>query len=217
MNQRPATRVKICGITRVKDAQAAALAGADALGLVFYPPSSRSLDFRQATALLREWPPLVTSVGLFLDPEPAWVQAVLERLPLDVLQFHGGETPEFCASFRRPYIKAVPMADGVDLADFAGRFDSAQALLLDSHGKGGSGGSGRVFDWGSVPSGLPKPLIVAGGLTAGNVAEAVSRIRPWAVDVSSGVERSRGIKDPHLIAEFMRGVRRGECSSGCAD
>lgn len=205
------TRVKICGITHSDDASEAVRLGADALGFVFYPKSRRWLTPAQASAIAATLPPFVSRVGLFLSPEPALVREVLDVLQPDCLQFHGAETPEFCAEFARPYIKAVPMAPGVDLAAWSARFANAQALLLDSHRSGEAGGSGRVFDWSAaVFERSAKPLVLAGGLNVDNVEEAIKRVRPYAVDVSSGVESAPGRKDPALMATFMRGVSRAD-------
>lgn len=200
------TRVKICGITRVEDGLAAAEAGADAIGLVFYPRSSRWVEPTAAAAIVAALPPFVTTVGLFLDAEASFVREVMARAPLDLLQFHGAEAPGYCNSFGRPYIKAVPMAETDDVAGYVHRFGEARALLLDSHGGGRIGGTGKRFDWSLIPDVPDKPLILAGGLDPHNVAEAISRVRPYAVDVSSGVEAARGIKDPALIQAFMQTV-----------
>ncbi|MDX1655886.1 MAG: phosphoribosylanthranilate isomerase [Candidatus Competibacteraceae bacterium] len=204
------TRIKVCGITRPEDGRAAAGLGVDAIGLVFYPKSSRLVDIPAALRIIEALPPFVTTVGLFLDAPGEEIQGLVEQVPLDILQFHGSETPDFCACFGRPYLKAVPMGGMADVADYARRFHTAQGLLLDSHGGGRSGGSGEVFDWNLIPPGVTKPLILAGGLDPDNVAEAVAAFRPYGVDVSSGVESARGIKDPQRIAAFLRGVERGE-------
>ena len=198
-----AVRVKICGITRLQDLHAACDAGADALGFVFYKKSPRHLSIASAAALLRELPPFVQSVGLFVNAEPAFIESVLQAVPLDLLQFHGDETPADCARFGRPYIKAVRVNRETDLLKCAADFDAACGLLLDAWVPGVPGGTGERFDWTLIPTNLPKPVILSGGLTPGNVAEAVQRVRPWAVDVSSGVEVSKGIKDAHKIAQFI--------------
>ena len=198
-----AVRVKICGITRLQDLHAACDAGADALGFVFYEKSPRHLGIASAAALLRELPPFVQSVGLFVNAEPAFIESVLQAVPLDLLQFHGDETPADCARFGRPYIKAVRVNRETDLLKCAADFDAACGLLLDAWVPGVPGGTGERFDWTLIPANLPKPVILSGGLTPGNVAEAVQRVRPWAVDVSSGVEVSKGIKDAHKIAQFI--------------
>ncbi len=200
------TRVKICGITRVEDGLAAAAAGADAIGLVFYRPSSRWVEPTAAAAIVAALPPFVTTVGLFLDAEAGFVREVMARMPLDLLQFHGSEAPAYCASFGRPYVKAVPMAETGDVAGYARRYDDARGLLLDSHGGGRIGGTGERFDWSLIPDAPGKPLILAGGLDPSNVAEAIRHVRPYAVDVSSGVEAARGIKDAALIQAFMQTV-----------
>lgn len=199
-------RVKICGITRIADALAAADAGADAIGLVFVARSPRCIDVDQARAICRALPPFVTRVGLFMDAAPEAVEQVLEQVPLDWLQFHGREDQEFCRRFGRPWMKALAMG-GVrpdDPADYA----LADALLLDAHAPGQSGGSGDVFDWSKVPE-LARPWVLAGGLNAGNVAAACARLRPDAVDVSSGVESRPGIKSDKLIHDFIKAVKNG--------
>lgn len=208
-----AVRVKICGITRLQDLHAACDAGADALGFVFYEKSPRHLSIASAAALLRELPPFVQAVGLFVDAEPAFIESVLQAVPLDLLQFHGDETPADCARFGRPYIKAVRVNRETDLLKCAADFDSARGLLLDAYVPGVPGGTGERFDWSLIPPNLPKPVILSGGLTPDNVAGAVQRVRPWAVDVSSGVEAAmlldgatvaaKGIKDAHKIAQFI--------------
>ena len=207
------TRVKICGLTRPDDVQAAARAGADALGFVFYEPSPRAVTAAQAARLVTSMPAFVTSVGLFVDPEPDLVASVLRQVPLDLLQFHGDESPEFCASFGRPFIKAVRVTDGVDLAAEAARFRDARALLVDAFVPGIPGGTGQTLDWSLLPPDLPLPLVLAGGLEPGNVAQAIAEVRPWAVDVSGGVEecdaqgqRQPGLKSADAIHAFMRGV-----------
>ncbi len=200
------TRVKICGITRPEDALAAARAGADAIGLVFYPPSPRAVTRERAREIVQVLPPFVSVVGLFVNAQPAEVRAALAALPIDLLQFHGDEAPEECRIYGRPDIKAVAMAPGVDLQAVARRYVDAAGLLLDTHREGVRGGTGEVFDWSRIPPGLDRPIILAGGLTLENVAAAVQRVRPYAVDVSSGVEVSKGIKDAARIEAFIRGV-----------
>jgi phosphoribosylanthranilate isomerase len=198
-----AVRVKICGITRAEDLHAACDAGADALGFVFYEKSPRHLTIAAAAALLRELPPFVQSVGLFVNAAPAFIEEVLNAAPLDLLQFHGDETAAECARYGRPYIKAVRVNRDTDLLKCAADFDAARGLLLDAFVPGVPGGTGERFDWGLIPANLPKSIVLSGGLTPDNVAEAVQRVRPWAVDVSSGVEASKGIKDAHKIARFI--------------
>jgi phosphoribosylanthranilate isomerase len=201
--QRPAVRVKICGITRLQDLQAAVTAGADAVGFVFAPESRRALPAAQAAALAAEVPAFIARVGLFMDQEYDVVAGVLDRVPLSLLQFHGREAPAFCRRFGRPYIKALGMRSAPDLAQAAAAFADAAALLLDSHAQGQAGGTGQVFDWGRVPR-LGRPLVLAGGLTPDNVRAAVQRVRPWGVDVSSGVEDAPGIKNAGKIEAFIR-------------
>jgi phosphoribosylanthranilate isomerase len=204
------TRIKICGITRVEDALAACAAGADALGFVFHAPSPRNVAPDTAREIIARLPPFVTTVGLFVDREPAEVERVTAEVPLDLLQFHGDEAPELCTRFRRPYFKAVRMRAGVDLLEYARRFGDARALLLDAYVSGTHGGTGTRFDWRLVPPSLPLPIVLSGGLTAENVGEAVRALRPWAVDVSSGVEAAPGIKDPQRVRDFIAGVRRAD-------
>ncbi|MGB1408573.1 phosphoribosylanthranilate isomerase [Alloalcanivorax venustensis] len=209
-------RVKICGITRPDDGRHAARAGADAIGLVFYPPSPRYVSPRQAADIVAALPPFVTTVGLFVDAPPEQIAALLEQVPLDMLQFHGDESPEYCAAFQRPWIKALRMRDGVDPRAEAERYGAAGArgLLVDSYVPGVPGGTGERFDWDRLPADPSLPLVLAGGLDPANVAEAVRRVRPWAVDVSGGVEvlcvdgrRQGGIKDPGAVSAFIRAAR----------
>jgi phosphoribosylanthranilate isomerase len=202
------TRIKICGIREAEHARAAADAGADAIGLVFARQSPRYLAPESAAPIAAGLPPFVMAVGLFVNPAESEVRGILERVALDLLQFHGDETPEFCERFGRPYIRVVRMEAGTDLVEYAHRFSRARALILDAHVPGQAGGTGKTFDWGDIPRDLPIPLILSGGLTAANVGRAVREVRPWAVDVSSGVEARRGVKDPRKIVEFIRSVRR---------
>ena len=202
-----ATAVKICGITRVEDGLAAAHAGAHAIGLIFYSASPRCVGVARAREVVERLPPFVTAVGLFVDPHPDEVLRVLDEVPLNLLQFHGSEAPELCAGFGLPYVKACRVAPVTDLLQYAALYRSAKALLLDAFDEGAHGGTGRSFDWGLIPRDLPLPVVLAGGLTPANVGEAIRAVRPWAVDVSSGVEREKGIKDTAKIAAFMRGVR----------
>ena len=196
-------RVKICGITRLQDLHAACDAGADALGFVFYERSPRHVSVETAAGLVRALPPFVQSVGLFVDADPAFIERVLQAVSLDLLQFHGNETPADCARYGRPWIKAVRVNRDTDLLKCAADFDAARGLLLDAFVAGVPGGTGERFDWGLIPPDLPKPVILSGGLDPANVAEAVRTVRPWAVDVSSGVEASKGIKDAQKIAQFI--------------
>ena len=202
-----AVRVKICGITRVEDALAAAAAGADAIGLVFYAKSPRAVDIEQARAILAALPPFVTSVGLFVDAERSELERILASVPLDLLQFHGDESVQQCEAFGRPYIKALRVKAGDDIAAQVARYPSAQGILLDAYVEGVPGGTGEAFDWSLIPQTLSKPLILAGGLRPDNVAEAVSRVRPYAVDVSGGVEASKGVKDVEKVGAFIRAAR----------
>lgn len=203
------TRIKICGLTREADVDAAVAAGADAIGLVLYPRSPRFIDVRRAAALAARLPPFVTPVGLFVNAERSVIADAVAAMPSLVLQFHGDETPEDCRHSGRPYLRAARMAPGVDLVDFAHRYADAQALLLDAHVEG-YGGGGRAFDWSLVPGGLDRALVLSGGLHPGNVAEAVRMVRPFAVDVSSGVESAKGIKDASAVQRFCAAVRRAD-------
>ncbi len=200
------TRVKICGITRVEDALAAAVAGADAIGLVFAPKSPRCLDPNQAAAIARALPPFITVVGLFENAAPETVHEALRHVSLDLLQFHGNETPEYCHAFPKPYVKTIHMTPDVNLHAEDRRYTDAAGLLLDTYSPTAAGGTGQTFDWNRIPSDLKKPLILAGGLTSANVAEAVRRVHPYAVDVSSGVESAKGIKDAKKISAFIDAV-----------
>ena len=207
------TRIKICGITRPGDALAAAQAGADAIGLVFYPPSPRYLAAERALDIRQALPPFVQTVALFVNPDAAQVAQVIGRLRPAMLQFHGDETPQFCAQFGMPYVKACRVksgvSTGVDLLEYLRPFSSAAAWLLDSFVEA-YGGVGESFDWSLVPARRDRPLILSGGLARDNVAEAVRRVRPWGVDVSSGVESAKGIKDAAKIAAFIEEVRNAD-------
>lgn len=206
-------RVKICGITREQDALAVAMSGADAIGLVFYEKSPRHVSIERAAALLAVLPPFVTVVGLFVNAPVEFVREVLSAVSLDLLQFHGDENPEYCEQFNKPYLKAIRVKAGVDLLQCAAQYRTAQGLLLDAHVEGIPGGTGTAFDWTLIPAHLPLPLILSGGLDAENVAEGIKRVRPYAVDVSSGVEAVegintlKGIKDAARIARFMQEVK----------
>ncbi len=204
------TAVKICGLTRVEDAQEAARLGAHAVGFVFYARSARNIEPARAAEIVRFLPPFVTSVALFVDADVRFVRNVLDEVAPDLLQFHGDESPEYCARFRKPYIKALRVRPGVDLLQYARQFESARGLLLDAFVEGTQGGTGASFDWTLIPSVLPLPVVLSGGLNAGNVAAAIRRVAPCAVDVSSGVESAPGIKDARKMAEFFQGVRNAD-------
>lgn len=204
-------RSKICGITRIEDALAAVEAGADAIGLVFYGKSPRAVSIEQAAAILQALPPFVTSVGLFVDMPRDQLQQLLQRLPLDLLQFHGDESPADCEGHGRPYIKALRVRPGEDVAAAMAPYAGARGILLDTFVEGVPGGTGASFDWSLVPENADKPIILAGGLDAGNVATAIRQVRPYAVDVSGGVEASKGIKDAGKIRAFVRAVRDARC------
>ena len=201
------TTVKICGLTRAEDAIAAAELGAHALGFVFYPPSPRHISARRAAEIIRALPPFVTTVGLFVNANADDVTSVIDEVPLGLLQFHGDETSDYCAQFRRPYIKALRVRPGVDLLQYALQYESARGLLLDGFVAGVPGGTGEIFDWNLIPTKLPLPIVLSGGLNNGNVIEAIRRVRPCAVDVSSGIESSPGIKDARKMNDFFKGVR----------
>lgn len=205
------TRIKICGITRPGDAVAAAEAGADAIGLVFYPSSPRAVTISQARNICAALPPFVTRVGLFVDSEREAVAEVVAAAPIDLLQFHGAEKAADCEGYGVPYIRAARVQPGFDLDQFTSRYAGACGILLDSYQDGIQGGTGAAFDWSLIPDRRDKPLILAGGLTVENVAGAIRRVRPFAVDVSSGVESAKGIKDVGRIAAFIREVQNVEC------
>jgi len=203
------TRIKICGLTRESDVDAAVSAGADAIGFVFYPPSPRAVSIPRAAELMRRLPPFVTAVGLFVNADRSVVHQHMDELPLQCLQFHGEESEPDCNMWGVPYLKAARVKPGVDLLEYAASYRSAQGILLDAWVEG-YGGGGKVFDWGLIPGNLSKPMILSGGLDADNVSEAVRRVKPWAVDVSSGVEQAKGIKDAAKIAAFIAGVRNAD-------
>ena len=200
------TRIKICGITRVEDAQAAVGAGADAIGLVFYPPSPRAVRLEQARKITESTPAFVTVTALFVNPTFEEVQSVLDSARIDLLQFHGDEEASFCEQFNRPYIKALRVRQASDLVASCMRFPSALAILLDSYKPGVPGGTGETFDWSLVPDTPPKPIILAGGLNPQNVAQAIQQVQPFALDVSGGVEAEKGIKDQSKITAFVNEV-----------
>ncbi len=204
------TRVKMCGVTSPEDASLASRHGADAVGIVFHPGSRRCVGVEEARAIIAALGPFVTVVGLFLDADPDEVRRVLAAVPIDCLQFHGNEAATYCTSFGRPYIKAAGMAGVTDLHRFAAAHPGASGLLVDSHRPGDAGGTGESFEWSRLPGDLAKPLILAGGLTPANVAEAVRGVRPWGVDVSTGVEQAPGTKDGDKLAAFMQGVQSGQ-------
>jgi phosphoribosylanthranilate isomerase len=204
------TRVKICGITRPEHAAAAAEAGADAIGLIFYPPSPRCVDAERAAEIAAAVGPFVARVAVFVNPDPLDVARLIERVPLELLQFHGEETPEFCAQFGLPYLKAARVVPGFDLLKYFAGFGAAAGWLLDAFREREYGGTGEQFDWSLIPERAGRPLVLSGGLTASNVGEAIRRVCPWAVDVSTGVEGSRGVKDVRLIRRFMEAVRSAE-------
>ena len=200
------TRVKFCGITRPEDAQAAANLGVDAIGLVFYPPSPRAVTLDQAKQVVSALPAFVTTVALFVDPDEREVEAVIDELGVDLLQFHGDESVLQCQQYRRPYIKALRMRDDVNVLDEIGRYSESRGLLLDSYQPGVAGGTGKAFDWARIPSDVRRSVILAGGLDADNVAQAIEQVRPYAVDVSGGIESAKGIKDREKMKAFMRSV-----------
>ncbi|MBX8568094.1 phosphoribosylanthranilate isomerase [Pseudomonas cichorii] len=201
-----AVRSKICGITRIEDALAAVEAGADAIGLVFYSKSPRAVNVQQARAIIAALPPFITTVGLFVNASRCELNETLDAVPLDLLQFHGDETPEECDGYHRPYIKALRVKAGDDIAAACRAYVNARGVLLDTYVEGVPGGTGETFDWALIPDNLDKPVILAGGLTSANVAQAIAQVRPYAVDVSGGVEKSKGIKDRDKILAFMSAV-----------
>ena len=207
MNQR--TRIKICGLTREADVDAAVEAGVDAIGFVLYANSLRHVSVARAAELARRLPPFVMPVALLVNASDAEVDDAVCALPQALLQFHGDETASRCDAAGRPYLRAARMVPGFDLVDFAQQFSNAQAILLDAHVEG-YGGGGKVFDWSLIPSNVPRPVVLSGGLHAGNVIEGILQVRPWAVDVSSGVEAAKGIKDADLIRRFCEAVREAD-------
>ncbi|MCE7915513.1 MAG: phosphoribosylanthranilate isomerase [Nitrosomonas sp. PRO4] len=201
-------RVKVCGITRYQDAMAAVRSGVDAIGFVFWPQSTRYIDPDSAYLIASRIPPFVCTVGVYVNPDISWVEKTARTVKLNLLQFHGDETPEFCDQFSLPYIKAIRVKQDTDLLQYAERYSAAKGLLLDTYAENLPGGTGHVFDWRLIPQHLPVPLILSGGLNPNNVALAIKQIRPWSVDVSSGVEISKGIKDEKKIFAFMQGVKQ---------
>lgn len=208
------TRIKCCGMTRVEDALLAAQLGADAIGLVFTARSKRQVALAQACAIRRALPPFISVVALFMDDRATWVEEVIAAVQPDLLQFHGSEVDDWCAQFGRPFAKAIAMGEGASALARLREFPQATALLLDGHGLGEAGGSGKPFDWSLVPAQTEQPLILAGGLGPDNVAQAVRRARPWAVDVASGIESAPGIKHPERLAAFIRAVRAADTEQG---
>ena len=208
------TRIKCCGMTRVEDAVLAAALGADAIGLIFTTRSRRRVGIEQARAIVRALPPMVTTVALFMDEDAGFVDEVIAAVQPALLQFHGAERDDWCAQFDRPYLKVVAMGEGSEALPRLRAFPQAAGLVLDGHGLGEAGGSGKAFDWSLMPRGLAQPLILAGGLHAGNVGEAIRVARPWGVDVSSGIEAAVGIKDPARLEAFMAAVRAADAMSG---
>lgn len=200
------TRVKICGITRLEDALTAIKFGADAIGFVFYERSPRNISADQAAEIVSKLPAFISVVGLFVNAQPSEVSAILAKVHLDILQFHGDETPSECRQYQLPYMKAIRVQEGTNLLQYDLDFYDAKALLLDAYTEGIAGGTGNVFDWGLIPSNMSNSIVLAGGLNADNVADAIQQVQPYAVDVSGGVEREKGIKDADKIAAFMRGV-----------
>ena len=203
------TRVKVCGLTRSQDAEFAAEIGIDAVGLVFYGKSPRAVTIAQAERVVNNLPPFVSVVALFVDENVEFVRQCLQRLPIDILQFHGNESADYCEQFAFPYIKAVRMREGVNLTELALEYNSCRALLLDSYQPGIPGGTGKIFDW-SVIDKIGKPIILAGGLTADNVSAAINQVHPYAVDVSGGVESDKGIKETEKMRAFIQGVINGD-------
>ncbi|HEX5307429.1 MAG TPA: phosphoribosylanthranilate isomerase [Dyella sp.] len=206
------TRIKCCGMTRVEDARLAADLGADAIGVVITARSKRRVDLAQARAIVAAMPPFVATVALLMDDSAETVRAVIEQVQPDLLQFHGAESDAWCAQFGRPFLKAVAMGEGAAALPRLRDYPHAAGLLLDGHGLGEPGGSGKAFDWSLMPTDLPQPLLLAGGLHAGNVDEAVRAARPWAVDVASGIETTPGIKDVDRMAAFIAAVRAADAA-----
>jgi len=201
-------RVKVCGITRSEDAIAAIQNGVDAIGFVFWPHSARYIDPESARRIAEVIPPYICTVGVYVDPDAVWVEETARAAKLNLLQFHGDESPEFCNQFPQPYIKAIRVKPDTDLLQYAQRYGAAKGLLLDTYAADMPGGTGHAFDWQLIPQQLSLPLILSGGLNPENVARAIKQTQPWAVDVSSGVEASKGIKDEKKIIAFMQGVKQ---------
>jgi phosphoribosylanthranilate isomerase len=205
-----ATRIKICGITRQQDAQVAAACGADAIGLVFYGASPRAVSTEQAVEIVAQLPPFVSVVALFVNEPQSTILRILHEVPIDLLQFHGDESPDFCMQFERPWIKALRVKPGTDIAGACNVYHSARGVLLDSWREGVPGGTGATFDWRLAPVGLQLPVVLAGGLNHDNVGDAIAAVRPAAVDVSGGVESAPGIKDTQKVQRFIAAVRAAD-------
>jgi phosphoribosylanthranilate isomerase len=211
MNNNNITAIKICGLTSVENALEVAESGVSAVGLVFYPESPRNVSLDIAKNIVESLPPFVSAVGLFVNPSPEEVSRTLESVDLHVLQFHGEENADFCSKFRKPYLKAINVSAEVDLVEYAKAYEGASGLLLDTFSEKVRGGTGETFDWGLVPTELDVPIVLAGGLRSDNVAAAIDRVRPWAVDVSSGVEGTqKGVKDPALVRDFIDEVKNAD-------
>lgn len=205
------TAIKICGLTSAENALEVVRLGVDAIGLVFYSESPRNVDLEVARQIVTHLPPFVSSVGLFVNPTRDQVLQTLELIDLTLLQFHGDEKPDFCSGFRKPYIKAVRVTDDVDLIEYGSMYAGASGLLLDAYSQGARGGTGETFDWDLIPSELEIPIVLAGGLTPNNVAAAIDCVRPWAVDVSSGVEGAlKGLKETILVRDFINEVKNAD-------
>ncbi|MGR9085599.1 MAG: phosphoribosylanthranilate isomerase [Gammaproteobacteria bacterium] len=204
------TRVKICGFTRVEDAVCAAKLGVDAIGLVFYPPSPRNIDMDQAIRIVAALPAFVTVVALFVDAQETTIREVLRRVPIDCLQFHGNEPPDACRLYGKRYVKAIRMREAIDISALARHYCDADGLLLDAWHPDVKGGTGSRFDWELIPASCGLPIILAGGLDAGNVKMAVQTVRPYALDVSSGVEAEKGVKDANKMTAFLTEVNESD-------
>jgi phosphoribosylanthranilate isomerase len=206
------TRIKFCGITRIEDARRAVDLGVDAIGIVFSRASQRFVGVSQARAIRAALPPFVCAVGLFMDDEPGWIEEVVSSVQPDLLQFHGGEADGFASSFSRPYIKAVPMGSAVNAGRHVNEYPAASGFVLDSHARGERGGTGETFDWARVPIAAGREFVLAGGLTPHNVAQAIATVRPYGVDVSSGIESAPGLKDPSKMQAFVLAVRAADAA-----
>jgi phosphoribosylanthranilate isomerase len=210
---RPRTRIKICGVTQLSEALLIAEQGADSIGLVFHPKSPRFIGLDMARKIRDAMPPFVTITALFMDEKKEWISEVLSAINPDCLQFHGQEAEPDCVRWKQPYIKSISMGSAVDVVAYEQQYFSAQGFLFDSNAAGRQGGSGDTFDWSKIPSSFDRPLVLAGGLNPANVADAVTQVRPWGVDVSTGVEISKGVKDLNLINQFFLEVKRGDANA----